>query len=98
MLVISKFGLLFIMLITPNIINISGNEIINIKNKCKIQTLNKINNQRLFNCIINDFENCHYIDNYNDYIKMKNKCIQNNYIYEFICKSISIYKYLKFIQ
>jgi len=80
MLVIYKFGLLFIMLITPNIINI--------KNKCKIQTLNKINNQRLFNCIINDFENCHYIDNYNDYIKMKNKCIQNNYIY----------KYLKFIQ
>lgn len=80
MLVIFKFGLLFIMLITPNIINI--------KNKCKIQTLNKINNQRLFNCIINDFENCHYINNYTDYIKMKNKCIQNNYIY----------KYLKFIQ
>jgi hypothetical protein len=80
MLVIFKFGLLFIMLITPNIINI--------KNKCKIQTLNKINNQRLFNCIINDFENCHYINNYTDYIKMKNKCIQNNYIYE----------YFKFIQ
>lgn len=95
MVAIYKFVLL-ILLLSPTIIN--GNEIININNRCKLQTLNKINNKRLFDCIINDFSNCHYIENYYDYINMKNKCIRYNYIYEFISTTISIYKYLKFIQ
>jgi hypothetical protein len=93
MFVFSKIIFVIILLITPTISTITTKyEIIN--NKCKNQSLYKINNQRLFNCVINDFDNCHYIENYNDYIKIKNKCIQNNYIYEYISRAIIIYNYL----
>lgn len=41
---------------------------------CEIYSLKNINNDRLYNCIINNFENCHYINGYNKYINLKLKC------------------------
>jgi hypothetical protein len=89
---------LFILLL-PEIVKIEGLEIININynnndnnnihNKCKIQILNKYKNTRLYECILNNFENCHYITGYNDYINKKTRCIKyykynNIYLFELI--------------
>jgi len=94
---------LFILLLTE-IVKIEGLEIININynnndnnnndnnnihNKCKIQILNKYKNTRLYECILNNFENCHYITGYNDYINKKTRCIKyykynNIYLFELI--------------
>ena len=72
--------ILFILLL-PEIVKIEGLEIININNndihnKCKNQILNKYKNTRLYECILNNFENCHYIIGYNDYIHKKSRCIK----------------------
>jgi hypothetical protein len=88
---------LFILLLSE-IVKIEGLEIININdndnnndnndihNKCKIQILNKYKNSRLYQCILNNFENCHYINGYYDYINKKSRCIKYykyNKIYEY---------------
>ena len=56
--------------------NDNDNDNNDIQNKCKNQILNKYKNTRLYVCILNNFENCNYINEYNDYIKKKSRCIK----------------------
>lgn len=56
------------------------NHILNIQKsiylKCNKYAMEKTNNKKIYDCIINKNNSCHLIDNYNEYNLIKNECIK----------------------
>lgn len=51
----------------------------NIRYRCNLFAYNKTNNQDIFNCIKYKYTNCHLLENYSDYIKIRNECINTHH-------------------
>lgn len=51
----------------------------NINSKCNKIALKYVNNTRFYDCfLINSSNTCKKLDNYTDYIKVKNNCLKKN--------------------
>jgi hypothetical protein len=51
----------------------------NIRNRCNLVAYNKTNNQELFNCFNNKNDNCHLLENYSEYCKIRTDCIKTHH-------------------
>jgi|LakMenE01Jun11ns_1017448.scaffolds.fasta_scaffold9941946_6 hypothetical protein len=51
----------------------------NIRNRCNLVAYNKTNNQELFNCFNNKNDNCHLLENYSEYCKIRTDCINTHH-------------------